>query len=187
MKKLILLFLTLFLICCTDDNEHKSRSGNTILLLRVDFTTYNFEGGHEQQISEVITGSDTIPISVNYKAPGDFGNISLYYQPTNTLLFDGSIIWMGTGKISYPKRFEPADSYARLVTPIEKPDDSRFQCLFGTPPADYSLIWNSISRLKIVSDYLKSHKKIGIFLYTPSVGIGNPKEWDWFLIMNKNY
>lgn len=147
--------------------------------------TYNFEGGNEQFINSKITDSDTIPITVNYKAPGDFGNIALYYQPTNDLLFDGSIIWMGTGTIKYPKTFKSAGSYPLLDNPIDKPDDSRFNSIFGKPPSDYSLIWNSVGKLKIVSDYLKSNKKIGLFLYTPSVGIGNPYEWDWFVFMNK--
>jgi len=184
MRKIILALLSIFILSCSKDND-KIGVFNSILLLRVDYMTNQFEGGNEQFINGEITDSDTIPIAVIYKAPGDFGNISLYYQPTNDLLFDGSIIWMGTGTIKYPKTFKSAGSYSLLNNPIVKPDDSRFKCIFGNPPTDYSLIWNSISRLKIVTDYLKSNKKISLFLYTPSVGIGNPYEWDWFIIMNK--
>ena len=81
---------------------------NSIVILKVDYMTNKFEGGYEQQINSEITDADTIPITIKYKAPGDFGNISLYYKPTNDLLFDGSIIWNGTGTINYPQTFRPA-------------------------------------------------------------------------------
>ncbi|BEG97767.1 hypothetical protein [Bacteroides sedimenti] len=184
MKKLILLFLTLFIFGCSEEKDKIEWSQNSILLLKVDYTTNKFEGGNVQQMNGDISSSDTIPIAVNYKAPGDFGNISLYYLPTNTLIFDGSIIWMGTGVIKHPKEFVPADKFALLSNPIDKPDDFMFKCIFGPSPTDYSLIWNSISKLRIVAEYLKSNKRISLFLYTPSVGIGNPKEWDWIVIMD---
>lgn len=185
MKKILLLLLSIFILSCPKDNEDETGVHNSILLLRIDYITYQFEGGYEQSINGRIESSDTIPIAVNYKSPGDFGNISLYYQPTNDLLFDGSIIWMGTGTIKYPETFKSSDSYPLLDNPISRPDDSKFKCIFGVPPTDYSLIWNSISRLRIISDYLKSNKKISLFLYTPSVGVGNPNDWDWIIIMNR--
>ena len=50
---------------------------------------------------------------------------------------------------------------------------------------DYSSIWNSISNLEIVNNYLNTNPngKINLFLYTPSVGIGNPADWDWYIIL----
>jgi len=187
MKKTFILLLSIFILssCSKGDKNNRTEDYNSIVMLKVDYVTNKFEGGYEQQINSKITDADTIPITIKYKSPGDFGNISLYYQPTNDLLFDGSIIWMGTGIIKYPKTFKSADSYPLLDNPISRPDDSRFKCIFGTPPTDYSLIWNSISRLRIISDYLKSNKKISLFLYTPSVGVGNPNEWDWIIIINR--
>jgi len=186
MNRLIILTLIFLLLGCSKNNGEKKSS--TILLLKVDYTSYNFEGGFEKVISEAITPADTIPVSVDYIPPGDFGNISLYYQPTNELLFDGSIIWNGTGQISYPASFNPPAAYTLLPSPVAKPDDSRFQIIFYNlkgQAIDYAGIWNGISSLEIVSDYLQSPKKIGLFLYTPSVGVGDPNTWDWFLIFNK--
>lgn len=186
MRKIVVFaFAFLMIACSKDKKDERIETINTILLLRVDYMTYKFEGGTEQTISKGLTNSDTIPISVDYKSPGDFGNISLYYQPTNDLIFDGSIIWMGTGVIAYPKSFTTPDNYPTISTNSAQPDNSRFQKVFYSGSIDYSKIWSSVSNLSIVSEYLKSNKKIGLFLYTPSVGVGNPYEWDWFVIMSK--
>ncbi len=187
MKKAFLLLLSIFILssCSKGDKDNITEDYNSIVILKVDYMTNKFEGGYEQQINSEITDADTIPITIKYKAPGDFGNISLYYKPTNDLLFDGSIIWNGTGTINYPKTFIPASNYSLLESPITKPADSEFKCIFGTPPTNYSSIWNSISSLMIVSNCLDSKKKIDLFLYTPSVGAGNPNDWDWIIIMNR--
>jgi len=180
-------FLALFFIllgCTKDDNNDRCK----ILLLRVDYMTNTFEGGHEQILSMEITDSDTIPIIVDYDPPGDFGNIKLYYEPTNELIFNGSIIWMGTGEIYYPESFLDPSQYSTLSNVLDLPDISRIQNLYydiDDEPIDYSNIWGSINELEIVSEYLQSHKKIIFFLYTPSVGVGDPNTWDWFVIMNK--
>lgn len=177
---LIALFL-LSLFGCTKDNSSK------ILLLKVDYMTNKFEGGHEQVLSEGIADSDTIPIIVEYDPPGDFGNIRLIYNSTSETIFDGSIIWMGTGKISYPGSFYEPSNYPKLSDQINLPDSSRIQYLniFSPKNLDYSSIWESINDLKIVSEYLNSQKKIVFFLYTPGVGAGDPNTWDWFVILNK--
>lgn len=187
MRKMFLLILSIFILssCSKGDKDNLTEDYNSIVILKVDYVTYKFEGGYEQQINSEITNTDTIPITIKYKAPGDFGNISLYYKPTNDLLFDGSIIWMGTGTIKYPETFIPAKSYSLLEDPIAKPKVSTFKCIFGTPPTDYSSIWNSINNLQIVSNCLDSKKKIDLFLYTPSVGVRNPNDWDWIIVMNR--
>ena len=181
MKALKILALVLLLMGCTK-NEYSN-----ILLLRVDYITNTFEGGHEQILSKGITESDTIPISVEYALPGDIGNIRLIYNPTLETIFNGSIIWMGTGKISYPKSFYDPSKYQKLSNKLDLPDSSHLHHLkyFSPKNFDYSNIWESINDLKIVSEYLNSQKKIVFFLYTPSVGVGDPNTWDWFVIMNK--
>ena len=50
---------------------------------------------------------------------------------------------------------------------------------------DHQSIWAAIDNLETVKNYRESNPevKISLFLYTPSVGIGNPEEWDWFVIL----
>ena len=50
-------------------------------------------------------------------------------------------------------------------------------------------IWEAISALKIVSHYRNQNSgdgSIGVMLYTPSVGFGNPKEWYWVVFLLDN-
>lgn len=186
MKKFAIFIGIVLLFGCSKDDE--SKVSNTILLLQVDYMTNVFEGGKEIPISFCNSSSDTIPISVDYKEPGDFGSIALYYQPTNEMIFNGTIIWMGTGKKSFPNDFNSADSFLKLGSEIEQPNITRFQITYYNlynQPIAYTNLWNAINKLEIVADYLNSNKKIGLFLYTPSVGVGNPNEWDWFVILSK--
>ena len=182
--------LSILLFACTKEEvipkeECREASANTVLLLKVDYTTNTFEGGFEQAINQGLSAGDSLPIRVDLVAPSDFGNISLYYGPTNDLLFDGSIIWMGTGEISFPASFNGANTYTLTDSISALPDSSRFQLMLGYEPDDYAAIWESIDDLCIVLEYLKSNKNIGLFLYAPSVGVGNPADWDWIFVMSK--
>lgn len=186
-KKTITRFLGVVLLFgCSKDNLI-DESKNNLLILKIDYVTGKFEGAIEQALTGE-ANSDSIPIRVNYRKPGDFGDISLYYLPSNQLVFNGSIIWMGRGEISYPQNFRSANNFKHLDAAISQPDADRFQVIFYNlvnNPIDYAKIWNSIRKLKIVSEYLRGNKRIGVFLYTPSVGVGDPADWDWFIVMQK--
>jgi hypothetical protein len=47
-----------------------------------------------------------------------------------------------------------------------------------------AIIWMEIADLAIVSEYMNAQLQVGLYLYTPSVGIGNPADWDWFVLPN---
>ncbi|BAX82527.1 hypothetical protein ALGA_4236 [Labilibaculum antarcticum] len=175
---------------CLDDSddvyfhEHKQ----SILLLQVDYTSYEFEKGTELFLHAEYSDADTIPIGVDYDPPGDFGNIRLFYEPSKECIFNGSIVWAGTGHLRFPKWFYYPSQFATLEIPVEKPVNDEFQIIFPEEGLEYPLdsIWNAVNHLSIVSRYLESGKKIGVFRYTPSVGVGDPNEWDWYVIMNTN-
>ncbi len=177
--------LTLLLLYACSKDDHPGPI-HSILLLQVDYMTCAFEGGKEIPVAS-IHESDSLPIEVAYQSPGDFGGISLYYQPTEEMIFSGTIVWMGTGQISYPLNFEPADVFRSSDADGEQPDQERFQIIFfqARPPIEYNKIWAAIDGLDKVREYMVSGYKIGLFLYTPSVGVGDPYEWDWFVIMLK--
>lgn len=188
MKKWIfILLMGLLTGCLDDDNDYIYHThDNSVVLLQVNYTDYVFEGGIELFLHSEFNDSDTIPISVDYDPPGDFGNISLYYEPKEELIFDGSIIWAGSGYRKFPKRIYHPDNFVYLDEEIEMPANEKFQIIFPEEGVEYPLdsIWNSVNDLAIVSRYLEGGKKIGIFRYTPSVGVGDPNEWNWYVIMN---
>jgi len=203
MKNFIVLpFLSLFLlVACSKSSVDdpalqedpvikpipRTETVNTILLLKIDYLTYKFEGGSEKFISAGLANTDSIPIEIFYISPCDLGRLSLFYKPTNDLLFDGIILWASSGVqgIIAPAKFNHPDTYFKTIVEPAQPDDSRFQKIFPNTTFNYSKLWKSISNLCIVTEYLQYNKKIGLLLYTPSVGVGDPRDWDWFVFLSK--
>ena len=190
MKNSILYVLCLFLFTCSnsDDTSTDPVEKNKVLLLKVDFTTTELEGAKEFIFEE---NTEEFTIASDYQAPGDFGNIKLYYEQLDALIFDGSIIWAGTGEISHPEVLTNPEDLNSLETPVAFPSNALFENLmydeFAYYPddIDYAVIWDAIDNLELVSEYRADNPNgaINVFLYTPSVGIGNPLEWDYFIIL----
>ncbi|MFW6226633.1 MAG: hypothetical protein ACOC31_00865 [Bacteroidota bacterium] len=187
MKKLVsisLMFVLSLMIAC---GPGPAPDKDKLLMLRIDHLTKNFEGATEIDLSQNAASTDSLPIDVHYKPPGDFGNITLLYKPSGDTVFDGSIIWMGKGQINKPDSFDPASQFVTASSPHPLPDTLNYQVIFPQPSHSipYDSIWYAVDDLKIVKEYARFNKKIGLFFYTPSVGSGNPADWDWIVIMSK--
>lgn len=207
MKKLLLLLAITFFSSCSKDensasnpNEFSKRQSirnnylappipNNVLMLKVDYLTHTFEGGKEFTFPNQ---TSTFTIQTQYQAPSDFGGIQLYYQELNQQLFNGTIHWMGTGSILFPTNFITASSFIKVETlvPIPLPA-AGFQNFFNPDNTiyNYQEVWNSIAYLQKTGDYgywQTNTVAPKIFLYTPSVGIGDPATWKWIVILKRN-
>jgi hypothetical protein len=155
-----------------------------VLTLQVDYLSNVFEGGWEDTFS---TNSQTFTISNLYKSPSDFGYVSLKYHEINEVIFVGSIIWMGSGQISYPINITPANQFNTVSSNDTINPSAGFENVFNPNNQlfDYIPIWNSIQQLEKVRSYMNNNPNatIKLFLYTPSVGFGNPAEWNWFVFL----
>ena len=112
--------MLLLINSCSDDNE-LNITNNSLILIKVDYLTYNFEGYYEIPINEIDYFNDSIPLSVNYFPPGDFGSIELIYN-NSISVFNGTIVWMGLGQILYPENFENSINLEQISTNIEFPN-----------------------------------------------------------------
>lgn len=98
---------------------------------------------------------------------------------------------MGTGVMSYPSKMDAPNKFSKISNNLTMPSIDEFQYVkfneFSYIPDSiaYESIWKSINNLKIVARYRESNstEKIHLFLYTPSVGVGNPADWDWYVIL----
>lgn len=181
-KLFLLLIITVLAISsCAPETE------NRILLLKVDYLTSAFEGGKELSMHDNNYQADSLPLTIDYKSPGDFGSITLYFQPTGQRIFDGTIVWMGCGEMNYPASLNDASEFSSISNPVAMPDSTGFQIVHEIYPADFdkSSLWDAVSKLDIVRRYMEAGNKVGIFLYSPSVGVGDPADWDYFLIFRK--
>lgn len=167
---------------CRDDEE-----GN-VLMLQVDYLTKTFEGGYEYSFDNA---PESFTITKDYRSPGDFGYIKLYYSEINEMLFYGTIVWMGCGKMYFPNYLYPAENYDRvetadIVLPINGFENIMNEFQYEEAP-DYELIYSSVQGLVKAREYLRSNpqQQVKIFLYAPSVGVGDPADWDWILFLKK--
>lgn len=185
-KILIITAIFLTLISCSKDNDETitSTNSNNVLVLKIDYETNQFEGGKELSFTDT---SSNMTITNQFVPPGDFGSIKLKYEELNETLFDGTIVWAGLGQMNYPQNLFNANQFERVMTTDYVTPISGFENVFNPSNTtyNYNSIWTSVQSLVKVREYLNSNPNatVKIFLYTPSVGIGNPAEWDWFIFM----
>ncbi|AXG74149.1 hypothetical protein DVK85_07800 [Flavobacterium arcticum] len=176
-------------MACSDDsgNALQYPSENNVLLLKVDLQTNTFEGGKELTFNDV----EGFTISSVYNEPGDFGDITLKYEEANATIFSGTIVWAGLGEMTYPEELNVSASFTTVTEPTPMPNMDEFELVeyseFGYYPEtiDYNAIWDAIDNLQLVQEYRinNPNAKVNLFLYTPGVGVGNPAEWDWYIIL----
>ncbi|OIQ17615.1 MAG: hypothetical protein BM557_07960 [Flavobacterium sp. MedPE-SWcel] len=191
MKNLFLLLsLSLFLGSCSDDDSSvtpPNETENKVLLLKVDMQTNAFEGGKELTFPEFTD----FTIETSYIEPGDFGDIELKYQEADAPIFAGTIVWAGLGEMTYPEILNTTTSFTTIDTPVQAPTEENFELVqysdYSVYPEliNYNAIWGAIDDLQLVKEYRDENPnaKVNLLLYTPSVGVGNPAEWDWFIIL----
>ncbi|MSP84277.1 MAG: hypothetical protein EXR18_00410 [Flavobacteriaceae bacterium] len=174
--------LILTLVSCSKENDEKNQ--NSVLVLKVDYNTNLFEGGKELSFTNI---TSNMTVTNQYLSNGDFGSIKLKYQELNETIFDGTIFWMGLGQINYPQNLLNANQFDRTETADFATPIAGFENVFNPNNLtyNYNTIWDSVQSLRKVRQYLNSNPNatVKIFLYTPSVGIGNPSDWDWIIFM----
>ncbi|MBN8642480.1 MAG: hypothetical protein J0L86_11775 [Flavobacteriales bacterium] len=185
-RNLIILSLVITLFSCSNSDENSPTPDNTnkVLLLKVDYLTNEFEGGKELSFDTEVS---SMTVSNQYVQPSDFGSITLTYAELGETLFDGTIFWNGTGQMNFPQNLLQANQFERVLTADYIVPASGFENVFNpdTTNYDYDPVWLPVQGLVKVREYLQSNPlaTVKLFLYTPSVGIGNPEEWDWIIIM----
>ena len=189
MKKISFLIFTAFLVVSCSNEQPEPQHNTNILMLKVDFLTNTFEGGYEFNFKNA---PDEFTLSVDYQPAADLGYIKLYYDEIDELLFNGTMVWRGgCGQIDYPANLLPASAFD-VVSPVRGDGvaSDGFEKILAEnnlTDATCDAVWANIKDLSKVVDYLHENpgQKIRIFLYTPSVGRGNPADWDWILFLEK--
>ncbi len=192
MKKIAFLFLLIIISSCSDDSDDNviQNQNRELTILKVDFLTHTFEGGNSFEFNNIAM-TNTLPIEEIYVAPSDFGNYTLKYTPTNEVIFDGPIAWMG-GSYDLPLDFNSSDYETTMLNPTINLDEIEYflptaDILAGEGYTnfDYTSVWNSIKNLQITNECLNNNGKIGFVLYTPGLGLFQPENAYWLVILYK--
>lgn len=157
-----------------------------ILISKVDYLTFQYKGFYALNVTDKLDDGLEIPFLADYRPPGDFGSIKLYYRNTDNLLFDGTIIWAGCGSLLFPDSFRAG---LPMSAGLPYPGQSRIAFINEegsyvtvTDEAELQHIWQSVSHQKEFQYYYgHSSKKVAVYLYTPSVGVGNPADASYFV------
>lgn len=183
------MILAVLIGCNPDELNMDKESVNQVLMLQVDYTTLEFEGGTEFHFEKP---TDEFTIIHEYIPPADFGEVKLFYKELNELLFAGTIHWMGTGKMNFPEKLVPADKFNKVITEDLVIPSNGFENIFNPDNHDltyeyYYEIWLRVQNLTKAREYLRVNplQKVKVFLYTPSVGVGNPLDWNWIVYLQK--
>ena len=192
MKNIAFLFLLIIFSSCSDDADDNviQNQNRELTILKVDFLTHTFEGGNSFEFNNIAM-TNTLPIEEIYVAPSDFGNYTLKYTPTNEVIFDGPIAWMG-GSYDLPLDFDSSDYETTTLNPSINLDEIEYfmptaDILAGEGYTnfDYASVWNSIKNLQVTNDCLNNNGKIGFVLYTPGLGLFQPENAYWLVILYK--
>lgn len=187
--KNLLLVLFAVLFGCSSENvdiDIDSDAPNQILMLKVDYTTNAFQGGTILGFSKK---SESFSITNEYVEPGDFGSVKLIYKELNQTIFSGSIIWMGLGEMTFPEKLVSPDKFKSVPTYDFIMPKNGYEDIFnpGNIELKYEKAWGAVQGLVKTREFLTANpnQKAKMFLYTPSVGMGDPKDWYWIIYLKK--
>ena len=161
-----------------------------MLVMLVDYMTFRYIGYTTVNVADKTTFGSVIPFQSEYMSPGDFGYVKFYYneKKESDLLFYGTIIWSGCGRMEYPTNLKRGNTVSSA--PLY-PGDSQINWvgIAEKTQKDFSYgqeLWNTISkREEFQWFYSRTRKKVSVFCYQPSVGIGDPND-AFFVVFVEN-
>lgn len=174
--------------------------GKDILIAKVDYMSFEYGGFYSMNVTNKQNEGNEIPFLAEYMSPSDFGYIKLYYHDESNLLMDGSIIWAGCGALNFPETFVKGNSSGTYVPeytmkyglsfPSERISyigvDGTYAQDVDESDNDLGYIWQTLSaQEEFMSYYEQTSKKVAVYLYQPSVGVGDPYEWYYMVFVER--
>lgn len=158
-----------------------------VLMLQVNYNDQVFEGGKEFIFNEP---SNSFSITALHPVDNfDFHEFELRFTELDERLFYGSVVWAGSGGMSFPTSIEqPGQFPPSNPNTIAIPANGFENVLdMSGITTGYEQAWSAVENLAIVNEYFITNpdQTIKIFLYTPSQGMGNPEEWKWIIYIKK--
>lgn len=163
-----------------------------VFTLKIDYDVPAFEGGNLAYFDCSACTNDSLPFEINYQAPSDFGSIEFKLIESQSTFFLASIIWMGNGIIVEPQSFSMENPFVVQQIHFAFPNDVRIFDEQGVVSSDIQLMqaaqtaWTSIEDLVIVRDAMENDFKVGMYLYTPTVGMTDYSVAKWIVFLYKN-
>ncbi len=134
---------------------------------------------------------DSLPFYGEYVPPMDFGDMKFRYTYDNSLLFGGTLVWMGQGYIYHPVNFQPGSVYQHLQDSIPLPSNAQYLYWWTFPGGTYAdfiaksqAVWKTVSDLKLIHEFAEGgHMRVGFYGYPPTQGMMNPWVARWIIFV----
>lgn len=169
-----------------DDEDPAPRQvvDGRFILLQIDYQTMTFEGGKIFEVTGTAPAVDSLPVFVTYTPPGDFGDLGIYSSLDSSQLFFGTIVWAGSGDRTFPAELDPVAAFA---TTDDVPDILPVIADINPQPQperiDEGELWSAVNNLQIMVEAATTEgARFGWIFYPRSVGVGDPAEWDYYLV-----
>jgi hypothetical protein len=135
-----------------------------IAVIVLDYDSLKFEGARVLYFPPCNPcADDSIPLSLEYRGPGDVGYLTVTYAPTGDLVFHGTLWWQGIGQIDYPASFDPPEHFDRSAGAVPLNANVRLLLTLGDAPMDS--IWSKIASLDLVREFQSPSLRVGLCLY----------------------
>jgi len=174
------------------DTIIKEDSMNLAIFI-VDFMTYQFESANISYYSKCnnYCDADSLPFSMYFDSWWDYAHVYFHYQYDSSLLFQGSIIWMGFGNISYPTNFIPAQNFQYLSNAVSLPANTEYYnttiagnyCTWEEYKQRAQIAWHSIDSLELTNIFADKQFRVGLYGYSRTEGLFNPYNADWIIFL----
>ena len=177
---------------CSDDESslwHIEPDSMNVGVLLLDYQTYSLEGGNLSHYRSCGgCGADSLPFLVQVTEPMDFGGILFQHPTTGDSLFAATVIWMGTGRVLYPREFVPSDSFGVVCDGVPEPPDPERYDYFVFLSDDAMIAktdsaWQAVQSLDIVDAFSQGDFRVGYFLYPRAVGMFAPGLAKWVVFL----
>lgn len=167
-----------------------------ILIAKVDYMTFEYRGFYSMNVTNKLSEGNEIPFFADYMSPGDDGYIKLYYRDESNLLMFGTIMWMGCGVLHFPETFVKGNSSETHITGNSQypgnekisfiNDNGIYTMEINHTETDLHYVWQTLSDCEeFMSYYNQTHKKVAVYPYTPSVGVGDPYDWYYLVFVER--
>lgn len=137
----------------------------------------------------VLNGSNSDGPYLFYAAPGDFGWAAAVDRNTGLSVFGGSIIWLGTGDISYPSAWrEPAELPSGCTSSGNYTVTQGWDLRDGSalPSTDVDELLAKVSDTVLVDAFYTGGYLFdaSVLLYPRAVGAFDPSQAEWVVLLS---
>jgi hypothetical protein len=168
-----------------------SHDSMNLAVIEMDYLTHDLLNISMMHYPLCNCDQDSLPFYGEYMPPMDFGDMKFRYMHDNSLLFGGTLVWMGQGFIYHPVNFEPGSMYTHLQDSVPLPSNAQYLYWWTFPGGTYAdftaksqAVWKTISDLKLVHEFAEGHHmRVGFYGYAPTQGMMNPVVARWIIFV----